>query len=325
MKNTFPNLNSSNPFLQTNRSDDLGSLWATSNIDFQSNLLNIRVGTKLRPNTTTTQEANLLLPYAFKAFDGRIFAICGSRIFKNTGNNVTSAFAEDTSTNYVTNYSVNESDMEVFNGVLVTATSAKMWTKAANSSGTGAWTDRGNIDSSYHKMVYFKKFNKLYYLALETQVRSMNTDFSLNTSGDYTIQLGTSISNTTTIAAASDSLWIGTIRIFNSAAGVNTIEKAVVMQWDGISQQITAEYQIDAQAVLAITIRDDIPYIMDSNGILRKFTGSSFQEVARLPLVNEYLQYATYSENERFIHPNGLITTKNNTIMVLNKGTDCSE
>lgn len=315
MKNFFPAQNGTYSYLQTNRSDKVGSLWATTNVNFQNNIGVLQLGTKLRPNTTSAQEANLGLPYAFKAFDGRVFSICGSRVFKNTGNDVISQFSEDVSSGATTAYSVNRSDMEVYNNALVTANASNIYTKVSNGSGTGAWTNRGSVSADYHKMRYFKKFDKLYYLTLKTQVHSMNTDFSLNTSGDYTIQLDETIGQATTIDATSDSLWIGTIKVYNSASGINTIEKASVLQWDGISAQITREYLIDAQAVLAITIKDDIPWIMDSNGILRKFTGSSFEEVGRLPLINELLYNATYGDEQRFIHPNGLITTKNDTIM----------
>lgn len=316
-KNTFPPTGQNYKYLQTNRSDDLGSLWATTGIDFQSNLGMMLLGSKLRINTNTNDDSSLGLPYAFKAFDGRVFALCGMKVFKNTGNDIISPFSADTSTGFVTTYSPDFSDMEVYNNVLVTAVANRIYSKASNGSGTGAWTDRGAISSSYHTMRYFKKFNKLYFADASNRISSMNPDFSLNLTGDYTINLDNSVGQMTKIETTSERIWIGTVRIYNSASGVNTIEKAVMLEWDGISQQITREYPIDAQGILAITIKDDIPWIMDSNGVLRKYTGSSFEEVGRLPLVKELLVQSTYSLQERFIHPNGLITTKDDTIKAL--------
>lgn len=313
----FPQKNQSYTYLQTNRGDDLGSLWSSFNLEFQNNLGTMQLGTKMEVNTSTEDDADLGLPVAFKYFDARMWAICGTRVFKNTGAPIT-AYVEDASTGASTAYSADVSDLEVFNGELVATGTSNIFTKASNGAGTGAWTSRGVVGAGQsHKLAYFKKFNRIYWLAAGQQVRSADTAWTIATSGDYFLSLQNSIGVVSTLVATSQSLWIGTVRLYNSAAGDNSIARASIFEWDGISAQPTQEYKIDAQGIVAMAVDDDIPYAIDSNGVLLEFTGSSFKEIGRLPLTKDLLNNATYSENTRFIHPNGLISTKNATFKVL--------
>lgn len=310
-------------YVQTNRSNLLGSLWATFNIDLQSNLGAVRIGTKMRVNTSTVDSSHLGLPIAFKEFDARLWSVCQQWVFKSNGTNSTLVgFVEDMSTGVVTTYSIDASDLEVFNGQLVAVNTTNIYTKVSNGAGTGAWTDRGALVSSgyYHKLCYFKKFDRLYYIFDATHINSADTSWSIASGGnDYSINLAGNITRISTMVATSDDIWIGTLREYNSASSYDSIEKCAIYQWDGISQQVIEEFLIDAQGILAMTIRNNIPYIMDSNGVLRAYTGSYFKEVGRLPLNKELLYNATVSNVDRFIHPNGMITTKNNTIQILIK------
>jgi len=80
MKYYFPPKNQNYQWLQTNRSDDFGSLWSTFNLDFQTNLGVMRLAQKLVTNTTSSDDADLGLPVAFEFFSGIWWAICASNI-----------------------------------------------------------------------------------------------------------------------------------------------------------------------------------------------------------------------------------------------------
>jgi hypothetical protein len=63
-----------------------------------------------------------------------------------------------------------------------------------------------------------------------------------------------------------------------------------------------------------MTVNNDIPYIMDARAILRKYSGTGFDEVGRLPIQTKL--YGTIDNtNDRYIHPNGMAVTKNGTIL----------
>jgi len=308
MINNFPAKNQGYTYLQTNRSDDLGSLWSTLNLDFQSNLGTMRVAPRLKKNTNTTDQANLGEPVAFKYF-GVFHAIAGGRIFVG-GTSANDVFTPDTATNSQTSYSA-LSDLQIFNGILFSTTNTEIW--SLDGAG-GTWTRRGGaapLGSSSHMMTYFKKFNRLYVIGDATNIYSLNTAYTLVTSGDYALNLNSPNQQEVSICmkATSDSIWIG------AGTYLNETGRGKIYQWDGISAQVTNEYILDANACMAILIHNDIPYAFDSNGALLKFNGSSFEEIGRLP--NNNLVNQNYVVNTSFIHPNGLLATKNNTILAL--------
>lgn len=412
MIKNFPPKDQGYTYLQTNRSDDLGSLWSTLNLDFQTNIGSIRLSPKLVINTSSSDDANLGVPVAFEYFDDRWFAICGTRVFKNSSEAVTASFSLDTSkysvggstsqfdvtnpsgstyrytydgtgtnpgisattfpvgasvtisgtdmaagnngtftvtgsgSNYfeVTNasgvvesnktintgsisvyggtigttYSPLYSDLTIFNDLLWSTTASTLYSKDSGS-GSGMWTSRDTLgNNNVHKLAYFKKFNRLYYTDTTSKISSIDTGFVVaNSTGDYFIDLGTSIGILTTMVTNSQYIWVGTLRITNSSTGSGLC--GTISQWDGISAQVTNEYILNTAGCLAMTVYNDVPYAIDSEGRLLKYTGYSFEEIGRLPIIRTLLTGATVSSatNGRFVHINGLTSTKNNTLQVL--------
>lgn len=299
-------------FAQVNRSNNLGNLWSTFNIDLQSNVGRVRASNRMKINTQTSDQANLGLPVAFEFFDGRMWAICGTRIFKNTGANLTSAFAEDASSGVPTSFTVASSDMCTFNNALVATTGTNIYSKAYAGDGTGAWTSRnsGLNDLFPHMVTYFQKFDRVYITDINA-IKSMDTGWSVATSGSFYLDLGTTLSGLGTISCIA----AGRERIY---IGVNRRSEASIFEWDGKSNQVNAEYKLSASGVMSIVIKNDIPYAIDSDGNLLKFTGSSFVAADNFPLNGQYLYSPLNTGNtDRFVHPNGMAVTDNDTILIL--------
>lgn len=307
-------------YLQNNRTNifPLGNLWSTFGIDLQSNVGVLRISPRLMINTSTTDDADLGCPVAFRWFDNRVWAICDTRIFKNTGNPST-AFTEDASTGVPTDFTADESDMEIFNNTLCVTTTDALVSKVGNGTGTGAWTDRDVLNSGNpHMLTYFKKFDRLYYTNGIENILSISTAWvTADPGSDYAISLSSTQLEYRIfcIEAASQNIWIGTCNIVTQG------QPGKVCVWDGISAQVTTEYQLsNAVACMAIAFhpQDEIPYIMDSNGVLSRFNGGGFTEVGRLPFPYSQLPYnPTDADNERFIHPNGMYFTKDGTLRCL--------
>lgn len=328
MINRFPT--EQKQFQQNNRSDVLGNLWSTFNLNFQENLGTIRVAPRMLLNTSTASDADLGLPVVFKTYDSRYWSICGTRVFKSSSLQPQATFTEDTSTNYATDFLAGTSDMEVYAGLLFASTDDDLMSKIANGSGTGSWTTGRMVLQNYatfqgiHKLCYFKKFDRLYVVDRTNAINSLKVTggvFTTATSGDYSIVLGESSAETviTTAVATSDWVWIGTLNNSDRSA------RGSVLKWDGISAQVTDEYKIDAQGVMAMCIDNNNVYAIDSNGSFLEFDGSSFKEPnnnARLPVYDELLLNVSAFNNTRFIHPNGFIPTKNGTFLALVNGTN---
>lgn len=307
-------------WFQTNRSKILGNLWATFNIDLQSNLGLLKGSPRLRTVTATADLAALsTTPSAFRYFDTRFFSIVGLNILRSASSTAVSGFAVDTSTATPTTNSIG-SDLEIFNGALFASTGNELWSLNAGAGGT--WTRRGGAtplnSGSLHLLTYFKKFNRLYVLDANDNVLSMSTGYSLATSGDYTLDLG--VANLqlrlTCIRATSETIWLGAgTYLDNTGAGR-------IFAWDGISAQPSHEYVIKGSAIAAMTVIDDVPYAIDSNGTLFQFTGASFEEIGRLP--SDKLHNLAVFDSLGVVHPNGLIGTRNGTILALvnNRNTD---
>src|SRR3990167_2779054 len=92
-------------FVQSNKSDVFGNLWATFNMDFDSVRGRVRVARRLRINTDNTAgggDTDLARPTGFvrSAASGtdQWWALCGY-LFKTAGTDPSAAFAQDVLTN----------------------------------------------------------------------------------------------------------------------------------------------------------------------------------------------------------------------------------
>lgn len=303
---------------QLNKGKYLGDLWSSFNLDLQDELGVIKVSPRMKLADSSASEANMGLPCAFRHFDSRIFTIAGTRVFRSVDTNViNTTFNEDTSTGVKTTYNSGWSDMEVFNNALYTTTADELMKKVENGSGTGDYTE---IDSAFanetspHPLCYFFKYDRLYYADADF-IASIDTSDAIS-SGSYEMDLGTLWKEViVTMKATSNAIFIGTMSI---ATGSNSGKaRGNVYEWDGFSGTVNKSYELDSAGVAAMCIKDDKPFIIDSDGILREFTGYSFREIGRLPYKN-VLPYNCQSEdNDRFIHPNGFQVTKEGNFVVL--------
>ncbi len=303
---------------QNNRSKILGDIWSSFNLDLQSSLGLVRVSPRLQLNTGGV--TNQGISTAFKDFDQRIFTLAGTRIFKNTGVNLTSQFVEDASTGALTTFNSIYSDMETFNLTLCASATDKLVSKATNGSGGGSWTSRATFGAgdSSHKLCYFSKTNRLYYVDNYSSIKSIDISWSEATSAPYFLDLSKmyNLGQIQTMESDATDIWIGTVQVV-PAGVVNAVGHASIFRWDGISAQITTEYKVKAKGILALCKDDrNIIHVLDTNGALLAFTGSGFEEIGRLPLVRELLINAQTGTYNSFIHPNGLYFTRNGTFIV---------
>lgn len=323
MSYIFPS-GSNKTYLQNNRSNvfPIGNLWSTFNIDLQSNIGVLRISPRLKLNYSSVDANQFGIPVAIKFFDGKIFALCDTYIFKNSGtpdNTSWVADGSDSTGSQDGNFEADASDMETFNDTLCATTKTGLYSKAYTGTGAGAWTSRDSLTTGQnHVVCYFKKFDRLYYTNGVDNVLSIGTDWATADPGaDYAISLTTQPPQyqINCLRSNSNYVWIGSVNAYNNGG------PGKISQWDGISAQVTAEYNLNnAQGCMAIAIdpRSDTPFVMDSNGVLSSFNGSGFTEVGRLPFPFSRLPYnIADTDNEKFIHPNGMYFTKNGTLRCL--------
>lgn len=289
-------------FIQSNQSDVLGSLVGSFNLDLTTNLAKTRVTRTIRTTNQTTNTDLTSYAVGFKIFNNgsstRIWTVAGSKVHSSpSAISPNSQFSADTTTSSPVTCNSTASDIEVFNGALYVTTYDGAGDKLVKNTGS-LWTVNGTglgAQSATHMMTVYA--SRLYMIGNGPRtIYSMNTSDVIATSGSNTLTLESNY-RITFLRSSSNRIWIGTI----ASSG-----KGYVYEWDGTSSQATRSYRLEAQGALACVIKDDVPWIMDTNGRLCVYSNGTFVEAARLPVNNKYLLNATNTVNDRFIHPNGM-------------------
>lgn len=294
-------------FTQVNDSDTLGNVYSSFNIDVTENQGRMRLGKRLVLNTDTVTTAELNgLPCAIKMFNNsatqQVFAVTGTDVLYGPA-----AYPSGTPfirhPNSPTTCQYDVSDMEVFqNNLYVTTTN----TLEKLTTGT-TWSTPDSTSSlgNTNMLCVYPKLQLMYKTDAGTKIWSWNGTAFTKT-GAYSLDLGQAQGEIITFMKAStDRIWIGTQNL-NGGPGS-------IYEWDGVATQITKRYTLRASGALSCVIKDDVPYVVDSNGNLLVWNGGTFVIKASFnKSKNKKLYVPLYKTNQRFIHPNGMSVINNN-------------
>lgn len=281
-------------FTQIGRSNLLGNIWSSFNLDLNSNLGRLRISPRLLLQTNTTGDSSLTTaPCAFRLFyvsnSPKYWTISGTKVH-SSGAELTTDFSVDGTASSPTDCDVAYSDMELFNNELfVSSKSNNLNILAAG--GTWSTITVGASDIGPHPMTQFDVF--LYYL------RSTNIIYNVDASHTVTLKLTYKDGNQQIIwmRPASNKIWFGTL---NTQGG-----KGEICEWDGKATTVTRVYRLPSQGALCCVIKEDVPHVMDTDGAILIPSGNTFKEIARLPIDRTFLKNATSTNNNRFVHING--------------------
>lgn len=294
--------------LQYNRSDVLGDIDSSFNIDQSTNEGAIR-NTRMKLVSDSTTITNLENVVSIVKFDGKFHAL-SEDVFIG-GDFPSDSFAEDVASG---NPGVTEtvSDMDVFNGKLyVSDPGASTLTIKTKSTSGGTWSVADTASINGKELALLEPYaDNLYVTANNVQVFSMSKAEVLVGSGTATLDLGLPTGWVITmLKAGNDRLWIG---LLNSEG-----KGGLVYEWDGQSENTPSRSYALEEGVVAGVIKDNLPYVMTTNGKLMAFTGSAFKEVARLPIEDFPLNDNLSEGNIRWIHPNGMDVIDDDIIMMI--------
>lgn len=291
---------------QKNDSDVNGSLWATTGIDFSENEGKVRLGKRLLLNTATADNPNITgYPAGFKVFTAnvatgiQIWSVTGSKVMNTIiSNPLTDTWTLDLLTNSPTDCSTATADLEVFNNELYIArNSADVSYLSTGSPATWHTLTGAGWGTTYQS---FCPFGGRMYNGGSTGVKSWDTSHTVASPGSaFAVTIPDPGLIVTFIRAASNRIWIGTL---NTNGG-----KAYLYEWDGTATQVTKGYRLESTGALSCVIKDDIPYIMDTNGVLSSWNGGTFTKLAFFNRRNNKLLQAQFIANgDRFVHTNGM-------------------
>lgn len=322
-------------FIQNNTGTSIGNVAGSFNLDFYTNRGKVKVSPTTLQNLTTTGESALNgVPCAFKVFNGKWYAIAGQGtatkgIFYNTGLNPSSQFVLSTETGVPTTIQSSVSDMEIAYGTfsgnsdflyVTTNTGSVYWLKSGATTWSNSFTALGGgaittflTSGTPHMMCAFN--NRMYCTDGNTSIVSWDINNNVSLTGPYTINLASITQGgiyITWIKISQDTIFIGTTNTKNG--------KSYIHIWDGASTlSVTKTVKIDAVSTFSCVIKNDIPYVMDSNGYLLKYNGIAFVEVARLPLPKGIILYgADATTTIRAVHPNGMAIVRGRINILIN-------
>lgn len=293
-------------YSQTNRSDVLGNIAWSWNIDPQSRLGKLRASPRTLLLANTAVDSDLTdIPVGFKAYATKIYTVAGGKVHvAGSADTLNVTFGAVGTSGAPTNQcSSSVSDLEIFNDCLYVTTTGHTYKLSGST-----WSDFAIGAGSSSPKMLTTYADKLYQSDLPNKIYSITTADTPT----LALTLGNTIA-VTVMRSAANRIWIGTL---NRSTGSQSYGKGYVYSWDGAAAQPSASYRLEAQGCLAMVIKDDIPWIMDTNGRLMYWSGGNFLEAARLPLDDKYLAGSLNQSNDRWIHPNGM-TIVNGKINIL--------
>lgn len=299
-------------FSQPNYGDTQGNLWGTFNVDLTKNTGRVRVS-RTEIITDSSDDADLKLTTAFSFFDPTtnndpVFVAYAGNVFFG-GADPIQPFVQDTLTNSPTDTS-NYGDMVVFNDKIYATEATKL---KRLSHGAASWSDIQTLTTGVHQLTTYSK--RLYFVDTTQKIYSLDTAETVVTSGDYTLDLSYYGGHISWIKAGSNRIWIGLTK--------NDGTRGMVFEWDGVSVNAPSkQYYLEAQGSAGCTLWNDVPYVLDIEGRLLAFNGSTFEEVARLPLMQYDALNSTYASTQstKICHFNGIRFMNDSILMFIDTG-----
>lgn len=278
--------------------DTIGDIIESFNLDLSENYGAIRT---TRTKKVTVSDGVLDKPVGFCVFGGNYYFVCNDYVYKG-GSCPSDSFSYVLNNTDISNAGA---DIKVFNNAIYVVVGGAIY-KSTDGTNFSSAIGSGITSASPHLLETFA--DRLYITDNYTKVRSISTSDVLTTDGqDYSINLnlGSGVSygwSITSLKKAGNLIWIG---LSNSITG-----KGLIYSWDGVAQIPNEKFELSS-SVIAGTVLNNIFYIVDRQGILKKYSGSSFTEVAKFTKENPNFL------NTTFIHPNGMQATDTGMIQIL--------
>lgn len=283
---------------QSNRSDILGDIVESYNIDLNSNLGSIRT-TKAKlvyDENDDVDFGNNNQGVSTIEHTGSIITVASGGFFWQGGTAPSDSLTQDATSGTPSDLQTSRSSGTKFNGGIYVPglTSLRKFKSSAWTNITSPTLD----GTSPH--ICTTLGNNLYVTNLFDKVGSLNTSDVLSLSGTATLDLGLEGYSITWIEGANDRIWIGV-----SSTGNDGV--CWVYEWDGETTNTpTRRYTVTANGVVSGKVKDGIPYIVDTRGRFMALSGGVFIELARFPIGNDTFENFDSTVISGVIHPKGI-------------------
>lgn len=305
----------------TNRSDVLGNIERTFNMDLTQNEGGAKA-TRMRKVYDSDSSANLKLVEGFVAMDNTIIAITHYGAFISPADPTGSGWTFQTDLDAPTSadLNINECDIAVFDGNAYVAGGKNEKLFICSNASSDTWdTALSTTSSPANRPHILEVMGDFLYMSDGIDVGSITTTGTVHTS-TYTLSgVLPSDYEFTWMVTHQGRIWLGT-KNYNGKG-------SLVIEWDGITQNTpNAVYTISSPSTMAGLSHQGDLYCVDTFGRLLVFNGAGFQEVARIPIAPEVLYFgAITTSGGTFLQKNGLSSHYNKIVMNLNLAFNAEE
>lgn len=312
---------------QLNRGDIYGELWETFNIDLTSSPGKLktsrRLGKVLDGATHLTNPAAVL---DLVVWNGKYYVFTDEGAFYcslNDDPRVPGNWSKDT--NFTSNPSSFSSTVAVFGGNLLLSLGTNIALYNGTTFTNNWWTatvgGAGLANLRPHVLHVHRGGQETVFVTDGNLVRYYNA-----AAGHSSLSLQTDLT-ACCIDSGVSAIWVGT---FNATSGNAYVYEVYVGETltAGVAVSRNA-YQVDGRGVLALWVKDNIPYIVTDRGRIQAFNGAGFTNIAEFPFAFSGFALDGVSPgliqdapNSRPINPRGVKVHNDSVYILLNAESD---
>lgn len=285
-------------WVQTNRSDVLGNMQGSFNLDLTKVLAKVHV-TRMITNVSGLNS----YPAGFAYFASAIYTVQGfaqaGLVMATLASGQPSSLFSSVNVSGTPPTTVDStlSDIKVFKNNLYVTAFGKLF-KFDGATWTNVNIGTGSEAGPWMMCVYANTLYITSNTGSGSKIYSTTDGSTIVTPVNAgALDLGIIDLKITFLLPSGDRIWFGTININNGLG--------YMYEWDGAATQPTRSYPLESAGSLAGVIKSGVPYIVDTQGKILKYSNGVFIEVGRFPINDKMLASATNAFNARFIHPNG--------------------
>lgn len=307
--------NSAGQIRQMNEGDLFGELWSTRNIDLSSNFGKVKLAHASEQVASDTDLGGDKVE-GLEQYDGDVYILTDNNLYNDSSPYNSYSLADSGP--------ASGEDMCVFDGELRIAENTEISSWNGSSFDNNWWTTVPGgggtaLDSTQPHCV----------ITLRAGGRDTISVTDGNKIRYYNSAAGhTSISwdnNMIGICQAEglNEGWVGT---YNNGG-----REAQVIRWQVGNDLYTQAYTVNASAVLAIEVIDNVPYIFTEKGEVQRFNQAGFTTIAKLPIQEDFLTgvetgLIQTDQANRPVHPKGMKRFGKNLLININtEGTTSGE
>ncbi len=312
MKISIPS--SSRRIYQDNKNQFNGNIAESFNLDLTSGRGKIGVTRTKKVADVSASFSTTQLVSNINQSNGLLFyfgAEVGSfgSIYQGGSTAFSSTFVRDSSSAV---FSSGSSDLIITNGTAYASGNDSIFYSTITA--FGIWTEVSTpaLDSSTPHLLS-SLGNRVYVSNLDYKIATVDSSNVLSLTGTGTCNFNLPGYTITVLMSGLDRVWVGFSSLQNGQLGTTYI-----YEWDGESENAPSQrYEIDASGLICGVVKDGIPFVLDTNGRLLRYSGSTFTEVGRLPYKNGEIMNSFNSNqlNQRAIHPRA-ITVDQDEILI---------